>query len=132
MEDQEYLYNSEYVTIFYVPPDEDDLVIVSNDHEELIVARFSNMELKEDSYHYQKARERKKELEAITKKARENIDKIADKVVDKALIALASRLKFNLVFGKSGSGNSWVMPIVEELEKMVKDKSKEEVEKFDL
>jgi hypothetical protein len=130
--DQEFLYNSEYVTISRVLPDEDDLVIVENDHGELIVARFSSMERKEDSYYYQKAEERKAELQAITKRAEANLNKIADKIVDRSLNALASRMKFNLVFGKAGEGNNWVMPIVDELHKMIKDKTKENIKDFEL
>jgi hypothetical protein len=130
--DQEYLYNSEYVTVSRVLPDEDDLVIVENDHGELIVARFSDMERKEDSYYYRMAEERKVELQNITKKAEANLNKIADRVVDRALNSLASRMKFNLVFGKAGEGNNWVMPIVDELHKMIKDKSKETMKDFEL
>lgn len=132
MTEQEYLYNSEYVTIYHIIPDLDDAVIVKNDHGELIVANFSEMELKEDSYYYKQARARKQELEAITKKAEANLNKIADKLVDRALRSLSSRMKFNLVFGKAGEGNNWVMPIVDELEKMIKEKAKEEMKDFEL
>lgn len=129
---QEYLYNSEYVTIAYNVEGDDDLIVVENDHGSLEVARKSSLTKKEESYYFKRAQERKEELESITRKARENLDKIADRVVDKALIALSSRMKFNAVFGKDmGSTAGWAVMIANELEKMVKEKAKEETEKFE-
>lgn len=125
MSEQEYLYNNEYVTIYRVLPDEDDMVIVSNDHGELIVASFSSMERKEDSYYFVKAEERKQELEAITKKAKDNLDKLVDKLIDKSIIALSSRIKFNVAFGEGGSAAPYALMLSQELQKMIKEKAPE-------
>lgn len=130
---QEYLYNSEYVTIAHDIVGDEDLVVVTNDHGEYIVARKSSMQKKEDSYYFKKARERKVELESITKKAQDNLDKLADKLVDKALLDLASRLKFNVLFGKDvdGATAGWAVTISDELKKLVKDKAPDIIKKED-
>ncbi len=127
MDKQEYYYSGEYVTIFSEVTDHPDLVVVSNgnDYGELTVVPKKQLTKKEDSYYYKAAIARADELRLMTARAQENLDKIADKVVDKALLALASRLKFNVVFGK-GSGNmAWAGLVVEELEKLVKEKAPE-------
>lgn len=127
---QEYFYSGGYVTIFAELSDNDDFVVVKTDDGDLEVVRKNQLVKKEDSYHFKRAEERRIELENITKKAEENLNKIADRVVDRALNSLASRMKFNLVFGKAGTGNSWVMPIVDELENMIKDKASNEIKDF--
>lgn len=130
---QEYLYNGEYVTISHKVEGDDDLVVVENHHGELIVARRSGLTKKEDSWEYKKARERKEEIEAITKKAEDNLNAIASKVVDRALRSLSSRMKFNAAFSSDlGNSAGWAIMISNELEKMIKEKAKEEMKEFQL
>jgi len=132
MDKQEYYYNGEYVTIFAEVVDNKDLVIVTNgnDYDELSVARIKDLKKKEDTYQWKKNLERKKELEDLVSKAKADMDKIADKVVDKALIALASRMKFNAVFGKDmGNSVGWAVMISQELEKIIKEKTPEIISK---
>lgn len=132
MSDQEYLYNGEYVVISHKIDGEKDLVVVRNDHGELIVARRSSLQKKEDSYYYKKAEERKKEIENITKKAEANLNAIADKLVDRALRSLSSRMKFNVAFSNDLNNSAgWAIMIANELEKMIKEKAKDEMEKFE-
>lgn len=125
---QEYLYNSEYVTIANDVTGEPELVVVVNDHEELIVARRKNLQKKEDSWGYKRELERRDELRLVTAKAQENLDKLVDKVVDKALASLSSRMKMNVVFGKDiGNSGGWALMISDELGKLIKEKAPEVV-----
>lgn len=126
MSRQEYLYNSEYVTIAHDVVGDPDLVVVVTDREEYIVANKKNLQKKEDSWGYKRAQERADELRLITQKAEENLDKIVDKVVDKALIALSSRMKFNVLFGDN-SNVGWASLVIDELKKLVKEKAPEVV-----
>lgn len=97
------------------------------DYGSLRVVRKKDLIRKEDSWQWQQKQKYADELRLITQKAQENLDKLTDKLVDKALISLSSRLKFNALFGK-GSGNmSWVGVVVDELEKLVKEKAPEVV-----
>lgn len=122
MDKQEYYYNGGYVTIFSEVTDHPDLVVVTdgNDYGELLVVRKSSLKKKEDSYYYQQAQKRAEELRLITAKAQENLDKLADKLVDKAIISLASRIKFNVAFGEGGSAAPYALMLSQELEKMIK------------
>lgn len=129
MPKQEYLYNSEYVTIGHKVVGDKDLVVVVTDSGELNVARLSNLQKKEDSWYWKKAEGRKQELENITKSAKANLDKLADKLVDEALKKLASRMKFNIAFSENlGDSAGWALQISNELEKMVKEKAPEIIE----
>ncbi len=60
----------------------------------------------------------------ITAKAQENLDELAEKVVDKALKSLASRIKFNVAFGKSTGGEAYAIILSTELEKMIRESGK--------
>lgn len=132
-DEQEYLYNSEYVTISHKVEGDDGLVVVENHHGELIVASRSGLTKKEDSWEYKKAQERKQEIEAITKKAEDNLNAIASKVVDRALRSLSSRMKFNAAFSNDlGNSAGWAIMISNELEKMIKEKAKDEMKEFQL
>lgn len=125
---QEYLYNGEYVTIFKKVEGDKDLVVVSNDHEELIVAHKSNLQKKEDSWGYQRSLERKKELQSITADAQARFDELVDEVVDKAISALSLRMKMNTLFAKDmNNASGWAIQIVSELEKLIKEKAPETV-----
>lgn len=120
---QEYLFNSEYVTI-YKEVDK-TLVIVENDHRELLVARKESLVKKEESYQYTKAQERADEIRMITAKAEEKLDELADKLVDKAITTLSARMKLNVLFNKDlGNASGWAITVVNELEKLIKDKDK--------
>lgn len=122
MDKQEYYYNGSYVTIFSEVTDHPDLVIVSDggDYGELLVVRKDVLKKKEESYQYQQAQKRADELRLITQKAQENLDKLTDKLVDKAIISLASRIKFNVAFGSGGSAAPYALMLSQELEKMIK------------
>lgn len=120
---QEYLYNQEYVTI-YKEVDK-DFVIVQNDYREMKVAIKKELLKKEDSYYFKKAQERADEIRLITAKAEEKLDELADKLVDKAIITLSARMKLNVLFNKDlGNASGWAITVVNELEKLIKDKDK--------
>jgi hypothetical protein len=133
MKEQEYLYNGEYVTIVDPIGDSDDLVCVSNDHDELIVARRSNLTKKEDSYGFKKAEERRKELNDITAQAEANLDKVVEKVIEKAVASLSTRMKLNAVFGKDiGTAGGWALMVSDELTKLIKEEAPKIVKKDDI
>lgn len=92
----------------------------------ITVVRKKNLIPKEESWQWQQKQKHADELRLITQKAEENLDKLKDKLVDKALIALASRMKFNALFGKGGNV-AWAGLVIEELEKIVKDKAEETI-----
>src|SRR5574344_2187267 len=127
MDKQEYYYNGSYVTIFSEVTADPDLVVVTdgNDYGELLVVRKNSLKKKEDSYQYQQAQKRADELRLITQKAQENLDRLTEKLVDKAIISLASRIKFNVAFGEGGSAAPYALMLSQELEKMIKDKAPE-------
>lgn len=122
MDKQEYYYNGSYVTIFAEVADHPDMVIVTdgNDYGELNVVRKDQLQKKEESYTFKQAQKRADELRLITQKAQENLDKITEKLVDKAIISLASRIKFNVAFGQGGSAAPYALMLSQELEKMIK------------
>lgn len=126
--EQEYYYNSGYVTIWAEVEGKPDTVIVAEagNYGDLHVADRKNLVKKEDSYQFKRAQERADELRLITQKAEENFDKLKDKLVDKALLALASRMKFNALFG-AGGNVAWAGLVIEELEKLVKEKAEETI-----
>lgn len=96
----------------------------SGDDGYVTVVRKSELKPKEETWQWQQKQKYAAELQAIVDGAQGNLDKLADKLVDKAIIALSSRMKFNVVFGK-GSGNAWALTIVEELEKLIKEEAKD-------
>lgn len=118
----EYELNGEYVTIwgFVKDVDTDVIVLVGGDYGELQVVRKSGLKKKEESYRWLQEVKRKNELEAIAGKAKADLEGLASTVVDKALQDLASRLKFNVMFGKSSESDTVVLTISRELEKLVK------------
>lgn len=119
----EYEHSGDYVTIWGFVEDNDTDVIVLNggDYGELQVVRRSELNKKEDSYRWKQEVAKKEQLEAIAKKAEENLQKVADRVVDKALSALQSRIKFNSIFGDGGN-LAWSGLVVDELNKLIKEK----------
>lgn len=127
--EQEYLHGNQYVTIFAEIKGKDDWLVVETEDSVLDVARKSDLVKKEDSYKFKRAQEQADELRLITQKAQENLDRLTTKLVDKALIDLASRLKFNVMFGKDvdGATAGWAITIGDELKKMVKEKAPEVV-----
>jgi len=122
MGEQEYYIDGEYVTIYGEVKDEENLVIVRNDHQELSVVNRERLITKENSYSYRRAQERKQELEQITAEAQKNLDAISDKIVNKALQKLATRMKFNTLFSKDlGNSSGWAIMVSNELEKLIKE-----------
>lgn len=129
---QEYIYHSEYVTIVDKYDHGDEMVIVVNDQEELLVAQRSLLKRKEDSWGWKRQEERRDEIQLITAKAQENFDKLADKLVDKALSTLATRMKMNVIFGKDlDNADGWAIMISKELEKLIREDAKAIMEKTD-
>lgn len=124
----EYELSGDYVTIWGFVQDDNDRVIVLNggDYGELLVVHKSELHKKEESYRWKQEVKRKEELEAIAKQAEANLQKVADKVVDKALKALASRIKFNSIFGDGGN-LAWAGLVIKELEGMIKEKPVEKL-----
>lgn len=133
--DIEYYYSGDYVRFFAEVEGRPDLVIVSNGEYsgELLVVSKHQLQKKEDSYEWKNRLRYKEDLENITKKAQEALDtkvkQLADKVLDEALRALASRLKFNVMFGKgvNGATAAWGVEVSNELEKLVKEKTDKKI-----
>ena len=121
-EDQIYMYNREEVKILHEVEGDNDLVVVGqrDGYGDYMVAQKSSLVKLEDSYEFKRAKERAEELRLITAKAQENLDKLTDKLVDKAIISLASRIKFNVAFGSGGSAAPYALMLSQELEKMIK------------
>ena len=133
--DQIYMYNRDEVKVHHEIPDMPEYVIVldANGYGEWIIARKTDLVKKEDSYEFKSAKERADELRLITQKAEERLDKLTDKLVDKAIISLASRIKFNVAFGSGGSAAPYALMKSQELEKMIKkDAPKVITEKEDI
>ena len=120
--DQIYMYNREEVKILHEVEGDNDLVVVGprDGYGDYMVAQKSSLVKLEDSYEFKRAKERAEELRLITAKAQENFDKLTDKLVDKAIISLASRIKFNVAFGDGGSAAPYALMLSRELEKMIK------------
>jgi hypothetical protein len=129
------MYNSKEVKYHFDVKGNKDLVVVldSNGYSEYMIARKSDLVKLEDSYEYKRARERTKELKELTQKAEDNLKAIADKVVDRALSSLASRIKFNTMFADDTSPGqaAWAVQVTDELKKMIKEEAPKAVEKKD-
>lgn len=123
MANQEYYYNGGYVVIWGEVVDKPDFVIVNdgNDYGELQVTRRKELVKKEDSYQYKQAEKRAEEIRLKTAKAQENLDELSERVVDKALKSLASRIKFNVAFGEGGSSAAYALMPSEQLQKMIRE-----------
>lgn len=119
--DTEYYLDGDIVTFWSALKDNKDFVVVSTGDGDLRTARVSSLQNKEDTYQWQQKEKYKKELEAITADAESNLDQIVDKIVDKALKNLATRIRLNAMFGDA-SNASFALTAVAELEKMIKDK----------
>lgn len=121
-EDQVYMYDREEVKILHKVEGRNDLVVIGqrDGYGDYMVARKSSLVKLEDSYEYKRAKERADEIRLITQKAQENLDRLTEKLVDKAIISLASRIKFNVAFGNGGSAAPYAIVLSQELEKMIK------------
>lgn len=126
-ETQEYVVDGEYVTIWGEVKDKPELVIVKNgdDYGELKVVNRERLVKKEDSWQWKEAQKRADELRLVTQKAEENFNKITEKVIAAACKSLSTRIKMNVLFGKSSSGNGWAVAIADELEKLIKKEAPE-------
>lgn len=102
-----------------------------DDYGYLTIIRKSDLKPREETWQWQQKEKYAAELQAIVDKSQNKLDKLTDKLVDKAIMALASRMKFNVVFGKGGAGNAWALTIVEELEKLIKEKAPEVIKEKD-
>lgn len=118
---KEYYLNGNFVTFWSELKDNKDFVVVEDSDGVLKVARLSSLKDKEDTYEWQRKERYKKELEAITAEAEKNFDEVAEKIVDKALSSLATRIRLNAMFGEPANA-SFALTVVAELEKMIKDK----------
>lgn len=121
---------------FYIEdvPHNTDFAIVREGGDEgyITVVRKSDLKPIEETWQYQQKAKYKAELERVTETAQANLDELAEKVVDKALKSLASRMKMNIVFGKGGAGNAWALTITEELEKLVRESGKKIAKKEEI
>lgn len=124
---QEYYVDGEYVTIWGEVKDKPDTVIVTNGsgYGDLSVVNRSRLVKKEDSYQWQQAQKRADELRLVTAKAEEQFEKVTEKVIKAACSALATRMKMNILFGEGMKGNGWAMAVVDELNKLVREKAPE-------
>lgn len=94
----------------------------------LTVVRKKDLKPYEESWQYQQKVAEKERLEKVTEKVKANLDELAKQVVDKALKDLASRIKFNVAFGKATGGEAYALILSQELEKMIR-KSGEKIAK---
>lgn len=120
---KEYYYSGSYVTIVGDVDGQPDLVVVDEggDYGSMLVARRKELTPKEESWTFKKAQEHANEIRMITAKAQENLDEIADKIVDDALKKLASRIKFNVAFGEGGVHSAYALMLSDQLTKMIKE-----------
>lgn len=95
----------------------------------ITVARKSDLKPYEESWQWQRKEAAKERLEKVTAKAQANLDKLTEKLVDKALISLASRIKFNVAFGEGGVHNAYALMLSTELEKMIRKEAPKVIEK---
>lgn len=95
-----------------------------DDYGYLTIVRKSDLKLRTETWQYQQNEKYKAELEARLGKVQSNLDELAEQVVDKALKSLASRMRFNIAFGKGGSAGGWALTITDELEKMIRESGK--------
>lgn len=91
-----------------------------DDYGYLTVVRKSDLKPREETWQWQQKQKHADELRLITQKAQENLDRLTEKLVDKAIISLASRIKFNVAFGSGGSAAPYALMLSQELEKMIK------------
>lgn len=133
MDEQEYYATGAgYVRIWSELVDRPDYVVVmdaNSDYGELSVIPRSDLKKKEDSYEYEQAEKRKKEIQLITANAKENLDKLVDEITDKALSSLSTRIKMNVLFGKLGGDDAIMLAISKELEDLVKENAPEVIKK---
>lgn len=122
VEGGEYYYDGDFYIYIEDVPSMPEFAIMreGGDDGHITVCRKSNLKLKEDSWQWQQKQKHADELRLITQKAQENLDKLTEKLVDKAIISLASRIKFNVAFGSGGSAAPYALMLSQELEKMIK------------
>ena len=101
-------------------PSMPDFAVVREGDGYITVARKSDLKPYEESWQWQQKEAAKERLEKVTAKAQANLDKLTEKLVDKAIISLASRIKFNVAFGSGGSAAPYALMLSQELEKMIK------------
>ena len=98
-----------------------------DDYGYLTIVRKSDLKPREETWQWQQKQKYDDELRLLTSKSEENFDKLKDKLVDSALKSLASRLKFNALFGKDSSNMGWVGLVVDELNKLIKEKAEDTI-----
>lgn len=131
--DQEYIYDNRVFTFFAnieaENESQDEWVVVQDEDYVIATVRKKDLVKKEDTYQYKRAQERADEIRLITAKAEEKLDELSDKLVDKALKQLSTRMKLNTVFSKDlGNASGWALTVSNELEKMIKEQAKETIE----
>lgn len=128
MDNQEYYHRSVgHCMIWGDVVDKPDHVIVSenSDYGQLIVVRRKDLQKKEDTWEFKQAQKRADELRLITAKAQEQFDKLSDRLVDDAIRALSSRMKFNIAFGQGGDAAPYALMLSQKLEELIKEKAPE-------
>lgn len=132
---EEYYHSSVgYCTIFGDIVDKPELVAVSenSDYGTITVVKRSELVPKEETWEFTQAKKRADEIRLITAKVQENLDELAERVVDKALKSLASRIKFNVAFGEGGSHSAYAIMLSTELEKLIRESGKKVAGKGDI
>lgn len=95
-----------------------------DDYGYMTVCRKSDLKPREETWQWQQKEKYKQELEKVTEKVQENLDELAERVVDKALKSLSSRMKMNALFGDNSSNLAWIGVVTQELEKLIRESGK--------
>lgn len=109
----------------YTYKDREYCVVYGGD-DDFTTCRKSDLQKWEETWHYQEEQKRKARLEQW--KACE--DQIVERMQNKAIKSLASRIKLNAFFGKSGGGAAYTLVIMEELEKLIKEDKDPDVKSY--
>lgn len=96
---------------------EREYCVVFGGDDEFSVTRKENLKKWEETWHYQEEQKRKARLD----KWRACEDQIVQRMQDKAIKALSTRIKFNAFFGKNSGNNAWIAVITDELDKLIKE-----------
>lgn len=128
---QDVLYYSEGDFYYYIEdvPSMPEFAVVreGGDDGYITVVRKNKLIPQEESWQWQQKQKYADEMRLVTAKAQEQFDKLKDKLVDDAIRALQSRVKFNVAFGKGGSSGAYAMILVEQLESLIKEKAEDAV-----
>lgn len=98
----------------------------------MTVCRKSDLKPQEETWQWQQKEKYAAELQKKVDVVQANLDELAEKVVDKALKSLASRIKLNVAFGKGGASDYAALTVAQEVEKMIRESGKKIAGKEDI